>query len=203
MRIGAWAKKHVVSWAVSNRRCAEIGDTALQKIVGKFDRLTVQAQDVQRIVAASQRSVRSEIFNFDRTAHLSVSVMSPHAPWLSVVPSKINTPAMITYEEAQYYTYLGSFYEGRGRVVELGPWLGVNPAYCSSLAKNPRFSGEQLHVFDDFTWRKDWMDQYVSEEERLPKYECFRPLWIGMTGGVHLTAPLPSLMYCSQVPRWL
>jgi hypothetical protein len=38
--------------------------------------------------------------------------MSPHAPWLSAVPEAIDTPAMISHEEAQYYMYLGSFYEG-------------------------------------------------------------------------------------------
>src|SRR5262252_1429369 len=124
MRIGAWAKKYfiprVFRWVSSNPRRAEISNQTLKKIVNRLDRLTVRAQDVQRLVAAAQRSVPSDIFNFDRTARLSVSVMSPRAPWLSVVPAKIDTPAMINYEEAQYYTYLGSFYEGRGRVVELG-----------------------------------------------------------------------------------
>jgi len=43
---------------------------------------------------------------------------------------------------------------GRGQVVELGPWRGAWTHHIVlSLAKNPRFTGEQLNVFDDFTWR--------------------------------------------------
>ena len=62
--------------------------------------------------------------------------MSPHAPWLSAVPEAIDTPAMISHEEAQYYMYLGSFYEGRGRVVEAWAMTrGVYAAYCVELGK--------------------------------------------------------------------
>jgi len=180
MRTGYRLKSYVAPraftrWFFSTPRRADIGGRALQKIVNKLDRLIVQARDVQRCAAAAQRDVPSEILNFDRTARLSVSVMSPQAPWLSATPSKIHTPAMITYEEAQYYTYLGSFYEGRGRAVELGPWLGASTQHIVlSLAKNPRFAGERLHVVDDFIWRKEWMDPHVSEEDRLPEYSSFR-----------------------------
>jgi hypothetical protein len=188
MPLGALAKKYVVPsavrWLVSSQRRADSGGHVLQEIVNKLDRLTVRAQDMQRLVAAAQRNVPSEIFSFDR-ARLSVSVRSPDAPWLSAVPAKVDTPAMITHEEAQYFTYLGSFYEGRGRVVELGPWLGASTQHIVlSLANNPRFAGEQLYVFDDFTWRKDWMDQYVSEAERLAPYACFRHLFEKYTAGV-------------------
>ena len=159
MRIRARVKKYVLSWAYrwlsQNPRRADIGGHALQKVVNKLDYLTVRAQDMQRRVAAAYRNVPSEIFNFDPTARLSISVRSSRAPWLSAVPAKIDTPAMITHEEAQYYTYLGSFYEGRGRAVELGPWLGASTQHIVlSLANNPKFAGAQL-MFDDFTARLD------------------------------------------------
>jgi len=188
MPIRPWAKKYAVSWALrwcSNPRRTEIAGQALQKLVNVLDRFTVQAQDMQRRVATAKQNVPVEIFNFDRTARLSISVMSPHAPWLGVLPATIDTPAMISREEIQYYTYLGSFFEGRGRVVELGSWLGASTQHIVlSLSNNPRFAGEQLYVFDDFTWRKDWMDQYVSAEERLPPHACFRHLFEKYTADV-------------------
>jgi hypothetical protein len=189
-----------------------VGAQALQKVVNKLDAFTVRAQDIQRCIAA-QRDLPLEIFNYDRTARLSVSVMSPDAPWLSAVPETIETPAMISHEEAQYYTYLGSFYEGRGRVVELGPWLGASTQHIVlSLANNPRFAGERLHVFDDFIWRKGWMDQFVPEEERLPRHACFRHLFEKHTAKVrHLlnvqrvkisdydgNESLPTLSWCGD-----
>jgi hypothetical protein len=174
-----------VQVAFRNRRRADVGVYPLQEIVNRLQRLTVWTQDMQRLAASVQRDLPSEIFNFDRTARLGVSVMSPRAPWFGAVPAKITTPAMITYEEAQYYTYIGSLYEGRGRVIELGPWLGASTQHIVlSLANNPRFTGEQLYVFDDFTWRT-WMDPWVSEGERLPVHACFRPLFETHTTGVH------------------
>src|ERR1700724_3939290 len=159
------------------RRHANIGDHLLQNVVNKLDALTVKAQDIQRLVRAKQDFALQK-FNFDRSACISVSVMSPDAPWLDTGIETINTPAMITKEEAQYYTYLGGFYEGVGRAVELGPWLGASTQHIVlSLAKNPRFAGERLHVFDDFTWRKTWMDKYASDEERLPQHASFRHLF--------------------------
>jgi hypothetical protein len=112
MGIRAWAKRYVVTWAswfFRNRRRAAIGVCALQGILNNLQRLTIWVQDMQRLAEAAQRNLPSEIFNFDRTACLTVSVMSPRAPWLGAVPAKITTPAMITHEEALYYTYIGSF----------------------------------------------------------------------------------------------
>ena len=33
-------------------------------------------------------------------------------------------PGMITDEEAQYYEWIGTFYQRAGAAIELGPWLG-------------------------------------------------------------------------------
>ena len=155
-----------------------IDEDAIEKIIREFTVITVQAQDIQRRTAAQHSQVSSEIFNFDGTARLTVSVMSPSAPWLKVPPEKCQTPAMITHEEAQYFTYIGRFYEGIGRAVELGPWLGASTHHIVlGLANNPKFAGERLHVFDDFVWRKSWMDPYVRDEEKLPDHACFRHLF--------------------------
>jgi hypothetical protein len=155
-----------------------IDEDAIEKIIREFTVITVQAQDIQRRIAAQHSQVSSEILNFDDTARLTVSVMSPCAPWLKVPPEKCQTPAMITHEEAQYFTYIGRFYEGIGRAVELGPWLGASTHHIVlGLANNPKFAGERLHVFDDFVWRKSWMDPYVRDEEKLPDHACFRHLF--------------------------
>ena len=91
MRIRAWTKRYVVPWGsrwlFRNRPRADIGLRALEEIVNKLQRLTVWAQDLQRRAEAAQRTVPSEIFNFDHTVCVGVSVMSPRAPWLGAVPA--------------------------------------------------------------------------------------------------------------------
>jgi len=149
-----------------------------EQVVNEMHALTVRAQDIQRRLGAIGRKLPSDIFRFDDKAKLSASIMSPDAPWLRTPVERIATPSMITSEEAQYFTYIGSFYQGQGRAVELGPWLGASTQHIVlSLAKNPRFAGERLHVFDDFVWRKDWMDQYVPMADQLPRHACFRDLF--------------------------
>lgn len=157
---------------------SHIDEDAIQKILQELDIMTVQVQDIQRRTAAQHSQFSSEILNFDHTARLAVSVMSPFAPWLKMSPQKCQMPAMITHEEAQYFTYIGRFYGGIGRAVELGPWLGASTQHIVlSLAKNPQFAGERLHVFDDFVWRKSWMDPYMGDEEKLPDHASFRHLF--------------------------
>jgi hypothetical protein len=159
--------------AVSN-----INEPAMRKVLDELDATGVQVQDTLRRIAAQHRGFGPEILSFDRGARLGISVMSPSAPWLNTFPEKIQTPAMITHEEAQYFTYIGHFYEGIGRAVELGPWLGASTQHIVlSLAKNPKFAGERLHVVDDFVWRKSWMDSYVPDEEKLPEHASFRHLF--------------------------
>ena len=81
---------------------------------------------------------------------------------------------MISRETCQYYSYIGQFYSGKGEVVELGPWLGRSTFYIlQGLISNPNFSDKKLHVYDDFVWRTFYMDDKVSEEERLDNFQDF------------------------------
>jgi hypothetical protein len=105
-------------------------------------------------------------------------IMEDDAPWKGCVPRLMDMPGMISDEEIQYYDYIGSLYEGRGEVVELGPWLGRSTRHIiQGLSENRNFIGKKLHVFDDFVWRPDWMDPYVSDSERLSKHADFRFLF--------------------------
>jgi hypothetical protein len=177
-RLYAWTLRKMLPKPHDAASVPHVDETTIQRVLQDLDAMTVHVQDIQRRIAAQHSQFSSEIFNCDHTARLAVSVMSPSAPWLNTSPEKIQTPAMITHEEAQYFTYIGHFYDGIGRAVELGPWLGASTQHIvQSLAKNPRFAGERLHVFDDFVWRKDWMDQYVPDEEKLPTHACFRHLF--------------------------
>jgi len=155
-----------------------------ESAVNEMHWLTVKAQDIQRRIL-SQRRILPDILSFDRSKRLTISIMAHDAPWRHMPIEFINTPAMITTEEARYYTYIGSFYQGIGRAVELGPWLGASTQQIiAGLRKNPRFAGKCLYVFDDFVWRKDWMDQYVSVSDRLPHHACFRHLFDRHTANI-------------------
>jgi hypothetical protein len=160
-----------------------------ESAVNGMHRLTVKAQDIQRNILSQRRNL-PDIASFDGSKRLTISIMAHDTPWRHTPIELIDAPAMITNEEAQYFTYIGLFYRGVGRAVELGPWLGASTQYIiGSLSKNPRFAGERLYVFDDFVWRKDWMDQYVSASERLPHHACFRHLFDRHTANVaHLLA---------------
>jgi hypothetical protein len=145
----------------------------------------LKAQDNRRRTAARRSNLSPKIMSFDHTSQLTVSVMSPSSSWLSRTPYAIDSPAMISVEESQYYDYIGSFYEGIGRAVEIGPWLGASTqCIVRSLARNPRFAGEHLHVIDDFIWRAAWMDPHVPTDEQLPNHACFRHLFDGYTRSV-------------------
>ena len=88
---------------------------------------------------------------------------------------------MISDEEAQYYEYIGSFYQGLGEAIELGPWLGKSTHHIiRGLDKNPKFIGKQLYVFDDFVWRywmNPHMNRYMSDDQHLPIHSDFRHLF--------------------------
>jgi hypothetical protein len=121
----------------------------------------------------------------DGSESLSSFLSEPRPPWsrIPVEPSRI--PGMISHEERQYYRYIGRFYSGRGSVIELGPWLGCSTvAILDGLIGNPNFSGKELHVFDDFIWRPDWMNQYVPEAERLAAHQDFQFLFGNYTESV-------------------
>ena len=109
---------------------------------------------------------------------LEKHILDANAPWLHLPVPVCNIPGMITDEEKQYYAYLTRFYSGRGRVLELGPWLGCSTWHlCSGLRSNPAFHHEKLHVVDDFVWRSSWMDGHYQAADRPANHENFRPLF--------------------------
>lgn len=136
----------------------------------------IEFEDFSRSLC--KRSQPPEIYSWDNSEVVSVSVMSREASWHSERISKRDIPGMITLEEKKYYTYLPRFYSGKGEVVELGPWLGASTAcLLDGLKQNPKFRGKKLHVFDDFVWRPSWMDQYVQPEDRLGVHSDFSALF--------------------------
>jgi hypothetical protein len=164
---------------------AEVDLHAIQKHIDQLEAKLVEAEDLQRAAAATQGSFVPMIKSFDGKSQLNVSVMSPSAPWLGLAPGQCATPAMISTEEAQYYRYIGAFYAGLGRALELGPWLGASTQHIvESLAHNPNFRGQKLHVVDDFVWRAEWMNRYVLDEEKLPNHVSFRHLFEKYTGEI-------------------
>jgi hypothetical protein len=96
-------------------------------------------------------------------------IMDNRAPWTKISPPSFQVPGMLTKEEIQYYHYITEFFSGEGEVVELGPWLGLSTNHLiNSLNRNPHFSEKRLHVYDDFVWRSNWMDQHLSVEKEPP-----------------------------------
>jgi hypothetical protein len=79
---------------------------------------------------------------------------------------------MISAEEKQYLYWLGrTVWQGKGLIVEFGPWLGGS-TWC--LASGMRASGhrsdKRLLVYDNFIWR-DFMSERASLDFKAG--ECF------------------------------
>ena len=113
-------------------------------------------------------------------------VMNKKAPWTLINPPSFKITGVLTREEIQYYHYITEFFTGEGEVVELGPWLGLSTHHLiSSLTKNPNFNEKQLHVYDDFIWRSNWMDQHLNVKEELPgNYQDFFHLFTKSTHSI-------------------
>jgi hypothetical protein len=103
-------------------------------------------------------------------------LMEDEAPWQYRPAGPIEIPGMISDEEARYYEYIAQLYEGRGEVVELGPWLGKSTHHIiRGLKRNPHF--KKLHVFDDFIWRSSWMDRHSENISCPQNHASFRQLF--------------------------
>jgi hypothetical protein len=164
---------------------SSVDPQAVQETIDQLEIQLIDTQDLRRAAVAHLRNFVPQTTSFDGTSRLHVSVMSCSAPWLSTRPAQCQTPAMISREEAQYYSYIGAFYEGIGRAVELGSWLGASTRHIvQSLAGNPNFNGERLYVVDDFVWRAEWMNGYVSDDEKLLNHASFRHLFDKYTGDI-------------------
>ncbi len=147
-------------------------------------RLSRLFDDTLRKVESSHMRVPA-IRSFDGRDTLRVSIMQERALWKLCPAKELEMPGMITTEESQYYTYVGRFFSGMGEAVELGPWLGRSTHYIlDGLKPNSHFAGRRLHVFDDFIWRPSWMNEYVSEPERLGNHQDFRPLFDKYTADI-------------------
>jgi hypothetical protein len=110
--------------------------------------------------------------------HLQYWIMNKRSPWLGVPVDSLPIPGMLKKEEILYYNYVGRFYSGVGALVELGPWLGLSTSHIiRGLAANPHFKQVKLHVFDDFVWRSEWMDPFVSSDERRANHSDFQDLF--------------------------
>jgi hypothetical protein len=119
-----------------------------------------------------------DIFSFDGTTRIPFSVVEDPAVWSGLKTRSTEIPGMLHPEERQYYQWIAQFYSGMGEIIELGPWLGCSTEYIiESLREQPRFAKKKLHVFDDFIWRKSWMDQHVPEEQRLGNHQDFQSMF--------------------------
>mgnify|MGYP005819414411 CR=1 FL=1 len=149
------------------------------------DQLHVSINDLCRKGKAAHATGLLNAWSFDGTEKLGIHVMRETPPWKGLANRVAESPGMITSEEASYYAWLTRFYSGQGRVVELGPWLGSSTiAIQAGLSKNPKFINEKLQVFDDFVWRKSWMDPYVEPADRLPNHSNFRHLFDRHTSAI-------------------
>jgi len=89
-------------------------------------------------------------------------------PWKDLeieVPPEI--PTMISGEEMRYCFWLTcEAWDGRGGVVEIGPWLGGS-TWClaAGMEANPRAGTGKLHVVDNFRWRPFMSDRAPLELE--------------------------------------
>jgi hypothetical protein len=73
-----------------------------------------------------------------------------------VVDSFPDIPTMVSEQERRYLYWLAKhFYTGRGRIVEVGTWLGGSSA-CLAAGLRDSGSNEILNCFDNFVWTKSY-----------------------------------------------
>jgi hypothetical protein len=158
-------------------RAAQSDEETLRSMMDQFEGLAHDTGRRLRRADAAKQSL-PPIRSWDGRESLQSLIASSQTPWADVSLPDVDIPGMITSEEARYYDFIGRFYAGCGEAVELGPWLGRSTYFIlHGLSANPAFSGRRLWVFDDFVWRSEWMDQYVSADDRLPDRANFRPLF--------------------------
>lgn len=123
------------------------------RVANKVDELKRQRR--ARETSASLPAVLS----IEGSEKLEKSILGRNASWQGQTVPPCTIPGAISDEEKQYYVYMGRFYSGQGKVIELGPWLGCSTCHIvAGLRTNPRFQDQKLYVFDDFIWRSLWMD---------------------------------------------
>ena len=156
-----------------------------ERIENQSDLLHVLINDLCRKNKIHHSNLTLNTRSFDDTENLGIHVMQNAPPWEKNTHYSLRIPGMITNEEARYYSWLSKFYSAKGRIVELGPWLGASTiAIHEGLKNNPHFANEKLYVFDDFIWRKSWMDPYIEPKNQLPNHACFRHLFDRLTNRI-------------------
>ena len=83
-------------------------------------------------------------------------------------------PAMISTTEKQYLYWLAAnVWQGRGAIVEIGPWLGGSTVcLAAGMQAYGHATTRRLFVFDNFIWR-----EFMAERAELPVQsgESFEP----------------------------
>jgi len=161
------ARLHTLTDAESVKSAADSLSRLLITAEGKLRQLRGQDSDqgLPRIISQ------------DGAENLRCLVLQDRTPWSDVAVADNGIPGMLTHEETKYYSYIGRFFSGEGLAVEVGPWLGRSTEYIlRSLLGNPRFTGQKLHVFDDFIWRT-WMERYYAKSDKPQEHQSFRFLF--------------------------
>lgn len=170
--------------AALRRAIATASEPTLAKLLDQLERFELAAEDRLRQL----RHPPGLVPNWDPAGlpePLTYEVMPVTAPWSRLPVPDLGVPGMLAPEEVQYYQYISRFYSGQGEAVELGPWLGLSTHHLiRSLSGNSRFAGRQLHVFDDFVWRSDWMDPNYPHEPKPAHHSDFLPLFEKYTASI-------------------
>ena len=156
------------------------GTYFLQKISNLFVRFSIEVEGrIRQLHARRTRHVSPEILSHDGNDGIQKCVCEFFPPWKGIDLVQCPIPNMLTQEEKKYYSYIGRFYRGEGKVVELGPWLGGSTFYIlQGLKTNKKFNGQKLYAFDDFIWRGPWMDAYMPPGSPVPSNgQSFRHLF--------------------------
>lgn len=143
-------------------------------------------ESLRQRAARKAPDIAPALVSWDGRENLKRSILEPRAPWAARPSALCAIPGMLTQAERRYYPYITRFYSGAGHVVELGPWLGLSTYYLlAGLLPNPAFAGKSIHVFDDFTWRKSWMDKWLAGTGIAPlgNHESFLPLFQNQMAG--------------------
>jgi hypothetical protein len=122
---------------------------------------------------------------------LQRSIMQADRPWKGMECPRFDIPGMISNEEIEYYHWVARYYSGEHSVVELGPWLGHSTMHLATALKaSLQRPGKRIHVYDDFVWRPDWMNQHLRPHDpAAPKaYDSFEYLFN------HYTTPAANLL---------
>jgi len=169
----------VFSWIVK-RILSNADRDVLIKISNTLSKFNLWTESRVRQLDAGRQQVC-----YSGSGTLKKSILKLDAPWLDTKIHDTPIPGMISEEEKKYYKWLGQFYTGEGKIVELGPWLGCSTFYIlEGLRQNPHFKGKKLHVYDDFVWRSGWMDQSYPGNDRPQDHEDFKYLFDKFTESV-------------------